>query len=1125
MEGVGQGGGSVPVGTVTFLLTDVEASTQLWQRAPDAAAAAVGRLDAMIAAHAADHGAYRPRDQGEGDSALLAFTRARDALACALALQLALVAEPWPEDAAVRVRMAVHTGEAELSDGNYKGTAVHRCARVRALAHGGQVLLSDTTVQLLRDRLPDRVELRDLGTHQLRGLDHAEHVFQLCHPSLPPEFGALASSPEAAADGEPVPLPAALARRPEGDALDVFVGREENLAHLTERFEKLRDGGAELVMLSGEAGIGKTCLAAELARRAHAAGATVLHGRSDEELGIPYQPWIEALTHLVRHAPGAVPRREGAELAGLVPLVREVVAELPVPVGATDPETARYMLFGAVAALLARASADAPVLIVLDDLHWAEKSSLSLLRHLVGARVPLRVLIVATYRDSDVGRNHPLSEALAALWREPGVERVAVGGLDDTEIFVLLEAAAGYDVDDDVHDLARALRRETDGNPFFAREIMRHLTETGAIYRDEGGRWHANFELSDARLPASVREVVGQRIARLGEHVQRVLATAAVVGRDFDLDLLARVTERSEDELLDILDEAMAATVVEEVPGRADQFAFAHALIQRTLYEDLGAARRGRLHRRVAEALEELCEAGGGDRVGELAHHWAAATAPVQTTKAIDYARLAGDRALGALAPDEAILWYSQALELLGADEGSALTRCDVLIALGTAQCQAGDPAFRQTLLDASRLAEQAGDVDRLVRAALANHRGSESSPGEVDSERVGVLEAALDAVGAVETTDRARLLATLAVELTYSGDLARITALADEAVGLARRLDDPPTLVHALNAHHGALRLPETLESRLVTTREAIDLAESVGDPSRQFSALRQGLQAALESGDRAARDRCVEGCRAIATRVGQPFFRWVDAQNRAIRLLLDGDPAAAEMLADEAFAIGTECGQPDALVIYGIQLLNVRMHQGRTGEIVDVVAQGVADRPGLPGLRAALARLYHDADRDEEARTFLDESAAVCFEDVPHDENWILGMSQWAQLAAALGAVDTAGVLYEKLAPWAGQIPTAVVAIAEPIDYCLGVLAALLSHAVDADAHFAAAETTARAFGAPFFIARTLLERVCLAISTGSDDADARARLDEALEIAQAHGYALVEQRALALRAQLSA
>jgi class 3 adenylate cyclase/tetratricopeptide (TPR) repeat protein len=1104
--------GGLPTGTVTFLFTDVVGSTALWEQAPQTMGPAMELHDALIETAVADHDGQVVRPRGEGDSRFAVFSRASAAAAAAIAVMDALHQEQWSTPSPIRVRLAIHTGEAGVRDGDYYGSAVNRCARLRSLAYPGQILVSQASAVLVLGAPPQGATLADLGEHTLRDMRRPERVFQLCHPSLPNEFPPLAApvaEPDSLAEGR-VPIPSALLGRPDADALDLFVGRDADIARLLERLEKLREGPAELVMVSGEAGIGKSELCAEVARLAHAAETTVLYGRCDEDLGVPYQPWIEALTHLVRAAPHAVTRRDAGELAGLLPAVREAVPGVGTST-ARDPETERYLLFGAVTSLLAAASAVAPVVIVLDDLHWADKSTLSLLRHLVASPVPMRVLVLATYRDSDLSRGDALRDALASLWRAPGVERLALGGLDDPAVLAMLEGA-GYGLDDDVADLAQALRRDTDGNPFFAREIVRHLAETGAISRDDQGRWHAHSDLAETRLPASVREVVGQRVARLGEDAQRVLATAAVVGRDFDLDLVARLADCSDDDVLDVLDEAIAAAVIEEVPGRVERFTFAHALIQRTLYEDLGQARRGRFHRRVAEALEEVCGADGGDRVGELARHWAAATAPVQAGKAIDYARLAGDRALDALAPDEAIRWYTQALELLGSDAGTDTTRCDLLIGLGTAQLRVGDTAHRQTLLDAAALARRTDDTDRLVAAALANYRGWQASAGEVDTQRVEVLTTALDALDATDTTRRARLLATSAVELAYSGDLERITALADEAVALARRIDDEATLVHALNSHHQALRLPETLAARLGTAREAVALADRLGDPRPQFTAHQQLVQAAVEAGDRVARDRNIMACHEIATRIHEPYLRWVDAQNRATQVLLDGDPDRAEILAEETFAIGTESGQPDALMVYGVQLLDVRIHQGRCGELADLVAAGIRDNPGLPSLYAAVARAYIDADRLDEARALLDDGV-----NLPHDDLWLVGTSMWAQVAARVGALATAALLFDHLAPWAGQIPSAVVVAMEPIDHCLGELGAALGRVDRAHAHFAAAEATARRFGAPFFVARTLLERARL--EAEHDPEAAQARVAEALTIATSHGYARLERVAAGL------
>ena len=301
--------------------------------------------------------------------------------------------------------------------------------------------------------------------------------------------------------------------------------------------------------------------------------------------------------------------------------------------------------------LLSKVSQDQPVVVVLDDLQWADRGSLLLLCHLTAAEQAMRVLVIGTYRDNELSQAHALRETLGVLRRQSGVSRIELAGLDDSGVVSFLEAAAGQTLEDAGVSLAHAVYRETDGNPFFVSEVLRHLSEIGAIYQDTTGRWAVDGSLEQMALPDSVREVIGGRVVRLGKDAERVLSMAAVIGRDFDLDLLARATKTSEDELLDILDAAAAVALVRELADAPGHYNFAHALIQHTLYEDLGLTRRARAHRQVAEALEDLCGEHPESRVGELARHWFSATQPIDLTKAITYSRQAGDAALSALGP------------------------------------------------------------------------------------------------------------------------------------------------------------------------------------------------------------------------------------------------------------------------------------------------------------------------------------------------------------------------------------------------------------------------------------------------------------------------------------------
>ena len=628
-----------------------------------------------------------------GDGLMVVFRAASAALSCAVAMQQGIERDSRRREHPVGLRVGVSAGEVSSEDGDYFGEPVIEAARLCARCASGQVLAADI-VRLTAGRR-SRHRCRSLGRLTLKGLpDPVETVEVLWEPLGEDEPGPV------------VPLPRRLAVRP---AVGV-VGRDAELAAVLDAFKRVAAGeGREVLLVSGEAGLGKTTVIAEAARVAFDGGACVLFGHCEEDVAAPYQLFTEALGHFVTHAPQeqlvAHVESWGSELARLVPALSSRLPGLG-PSTATDADTERYQVFAAVVGLLVMVSSAQPVVLVLDDLQWADRASLQLLRHLVGSDQAMRLLVLGTYRDTELSHSHPLVETLADLHRHGGVARLELAGLDDTGVASLMEAAAGHALDDTAVRLARALHRETDGNPFFVSEVLRHLAETGAIYQDAAtGRWVAAAPLDATALPASVRTVIGARVGRLGPDAERVLSLAAVIGRDFDLDVLARATTLSDDDVLDILDAATAAALVRELTDTPGHYSFAHALIQHTLYEDLGPTRQARAHRQVAEALEELCGDRPGSRVGELARHWSAAPTG-RPAKALDYSRRAADAALAALAPGDALGYYTQALDLYArSDDPDPMLGIDLAIGLGTAQRQTGDAAFRDTLLDAARRA------------------------------------------------------------------------------------------------------------------------------------------------------------------------------------------------------------------------------------------------------------------------------------------------------------------------------------------------------------------------------------------------------------------------------------
>jgi DNA-binding SARP family transcriptional activator len=484
-------------------------------------------------------------------------------------------------------------------------------------------------------------------------------------PAPAPEAGPLDSAPVS------VPLPRAL-RFP---ASAPFVARAHELARLGGLWAEVAGGARVAVIVGGEAGIGKTRLAAELARTVQQAGGLVLYGRCDEGLAVPYQPFVEAL----RPAATAMgPDRLGAELGRFAPELVRLLPELGAlgePARA-DPETERFAMFEAVSALVEAATRGRRALVVLDDLHWAATPTLLLLRHLIRSERPLGALLVATYRDTELGIRDPLAELLVDLKRDSSVETMTLGGLDEREIARLLEVAAGHAPERRGADLAGLLQTETGGNPFFIRELLANLIESGAIGR-EGEGWK-DLRASELEVPEGLRQVIRQRVARLSEGARNALSVAAVVGPTFAFATVEHVLSGGPG-LLDALDEAAGRGLLVEA-GQGD-YAFAHVLVSQTIYAELSSPRRMRLHRQVGEALEALVDVDAN--VEALAHHFAEAARDGQARKAASYALAAGRSATARLAYEQAAAHYTRGLKALeAADQPDEKQRRELLLAL-----------------------------------------------------------------------------------------------------------------------------------------------------------------------------------------------------------------------------------------------------------------------------------------------------------------------------------------------------------------------------------------------------------------------------------------------------------
>lgn len=833
-------------------------------------------------------------------------------------------------------------------------------------------------------------------------------------------------------------------------------------------------GGHErAVLLAGEPGVGKTRLIAEIARRAHESGGLVLFGRSPEETLVPYQPFLEALRHYVAKMPVSELRSSthewGSELARLVPELSHRVPDLPPPPSG-EPGTERYRLFEAVVGLLAEISSASPVLLVLDDLQWADRPSLLLLRHLARAPTPSRLLILGAYRSTET-RAEGFGPAIAELRRERLVTRLKVSGLGraDTEELVRLRTSVAPS-----HAFSQALYEETEGNPLFVEEIIRHLADAGVQPDRAGAR-----ELQRFGLPESVKEVISRRLDRLDENAIEWLRVASVIGRDFDASLLEATVSLDEDEFLRALDEALAAGLVDESDAGSGHYSFAHALIRETLYDGMSTARRSRIHHRVGNALEL---AGPERHLSALAHHFTRAAKPLYAERAIRYALEAGEQATEMLAHEEAADHYARGLEVLEryAPE-AAHRRCELMVLLGEAQVRSGErPLAWQTFRRAAVLAAELGDAESLARAAIGASRPYVQPPGVVDPELISMLEQALAMTRGQHTVMRVRLLARLCGALYYSPRREEMRELSAEATALAAKLDDPEASALAATARRRAFWDPAQLQQRLSDSTALLRHARQAEDLELVLSGHAWLVVDLLELGDIVAVDAQIEAFTEGAQRLRQALYLWSAAVWRAMRALLRGHLNLAEQLAAEALAVGAPGEDVTAFQYYAVQVLAVRREQLRMAELEGPMRELIRTNAQRPAWRAGLSLLLYETGRREESRAEFELLAAHDFADFLQDGDWMIAMTLLADTCAELGDARRAALLYELLAPYRSGnvvIGLAAACMGSAARY-LGRLAATMGDRDLALEHLTEALEAHTALQAPVHLAHTQID-----------------------------------------------
>ncbi len=896
-----------------------------------------------------------------------------------------------------------------------------------------------------------------------------------------------------------------------------FVGRVAELERLGTLMPRAGGEGCRVALIAGESGVGKSRLVREFAVAAAGEGALVLYGSCDAAVSTPYGPFVEALDHLLRVTDEAELRAAlgggGAELARLVPELSALVGELPAST-AFDPDTERHRLHMAVAELLANLSRSRPILLVVEDGHWADASTLLLIRHLARATRSARLMLLVTFRDAETEIAADLAETLADLRRSENVLRMRLSGLTGEEVSDLVKraadpAAAAGGADPELRDLAGAIHALTGGNAFLVCELWRDLAETGAV-EIVAGRVKTSAPVAELGTPESVREVVSQRLARLPSQTTEVLELAAVAGPEFDLEPIREAAGLAEADLIGALEQAVGSGTIEELPSRRLAFRFTHELVRRALYDRLSRVRRAELHLRVGEALESAGRLSGRSLV-DLAHHFGAAAQLGGAERAIDYNLRAARAASGALAFADAAARLRTAIELGIEDEAR---RGAALLELGAASHRAGESVDAQrALAAAAQIGRDRGDPQLLGMAAIGYEEAC-WRPGLPSGEAVVMLEEALAAVDEAEAGNeglRIGLLAGLARALGLQGDAERGALVRDNAVALAREIGDRRGLAKVLVGSYWA-RGATPMEEILMMLTEARDLAAELGDAEAHADAIAWRVPTFVVLGDLEAARAEVAILREMAERTAQPFLSHVAEHYGSAIALGDGELAEAEQRAIRSNEWSRLLSGRDASGTFGIQMFGIRREQGRLAELAPAVRvlAGDPDRKGpwQPGLVAVLAELGMEA----EARHELAKLAATGLEEF-RASLWLGTLVYLTDACAALGDEAMAALLYPELEPFVGEnvMIGHLVACYGSADRYLGMLAATLGEAELAERHFELALERNREMEARTWLAHTAYEYGrFLRRRGGGAAARADALLGEATKLAEEIGMA---------------
>ena len=912
----------------------------------------------------------------------------------------------------------------------------------------------------------------------------------------------------------------------------VFLGREKETKDLRLAVDEAVAGRGRVVMIAGEAGIGKTRLAVEIETYAELRGAQVIWGRCYKDEGAPaYWPWVQAIRAYVRsrNPEELVPElgSGASDIAQVVSDVRSRLPDLPEPLP-LDPEQTRFRLFDSVTTFLRNASSARPLAIFLEDIHLADKPSLLLFEFLARELKTARILVLATHRDAEGEENQELQRLLATLSHERNFQRLLLGGLDQKEVKALLQEVSRQTLETPAElILLETIFENSGGNPYFIEEIIRHLLESGAIYRRDD-KWVSDAQhISELGIPRGIREVIDRRLSRLGSQCRELLSVAAAIGNEFGLQTIERVTDMETATVVDRVQEAVDAGILSAVPDERNLYRFSHAATRDTIYDELPAARRVELHQSIGEALEELYDDRIESHLSELANHFSQAASAGLAEKAADYSWWAGERAAALAAYEEAVTHYSTAIQLFDTSTEEPTRRCELLLVLGDALGRTGAVAkAKETFLEAAEIAERLSLRDQYARAALGfggGAGGGLTALDRADERLVELLRAALYGLSERDSLLRVRVLARLAVELRLTDDPSETEALSRAAVEMAERLGDARIMLLAMYSREWATMGPDTVDDALAASDEIIRLARIVGDREMDFHGHHLRLHTYLQLGDIRAVDREIRTCEKLANELRQPNYEWQATVFRTMRALMQGRFEEGERLAGAAFAIGQRTEPEVAAVVLGVHTFLTMWATGTMGDL-EQGGEDFAARYPNSAWPAALTWLLSEAELKPKARAAFEPLARTAFQGIRRDANWLTAMTCVSLAASYLEDAQGAATLYEMFSPYADRCTSILggAACVGSNHMFLGFLAETMGRLDQAIVHFQRALDVNEQIGAYFILPRTYFgfARTLLARGNTGDAELASKLIETGLDRARAMSLPKEVERLLSLK-----